>query len=323
MSNNNYAFAVAQVRAYENRLLGRSLYEQILTAPGEKEVFEILSSKGWEIPENCSGGEELLAHEQQGVWEHLSGLAGNDPEMKVFTVKNDYHNLKTAIKSFFGNIESDKDFMYPTSVDTETVVTAVKEKKYDLLPAGMQEAAEEAYNALVASNDGQTADIIIDRYTLEELLKLGKSTKSDMVRKYCELTVECSDIKTALRGAATGKNDEFFEKGLCGTDALDKRSLTRAARKGVEEVLGFLSGVGYADAAAALRVSVSEFEKWYDNAVFSILNDANFISFGIEPLIAYGFKRENEFKNIRIALTCKNMGADISVTEERMRISDV
>lgn len=323
MSQNNYAFAVAQVRSYENRLLNKAGYEQILTASDEKEIFDILSARGWEIPEDCNGGEQLLANEQQSVWEHLSGLAGNEPEMKLFTVKNDFHNLKTVIKAFVGNTEAEDNFLYPASVAAEEITAAVKEKKYDLLPLCMQAAAEEAYNALTTSGDGQTADIIIDRYTLEELSRLGKTTKSDMVKKYCELTVECSDIKTAVRGAATAKNDEFFEKALIGSDFLDKKSLIRAARKGVEEVFSFLSSVGYADAAAALKISVSEFEKWYDNAVFDILYDANFISFGIEPLIAYGFKKDAEIRNIRIALTCKNMGADISATEERMRISDV
>lgn len=323
MSKNNYAFAVAQVRSYENGLLGKNLYEQILAASSEKEVFDLLASRGWEIPEGLKSAEELLCREQQGVWELLNGLAPNEPDLKLFTLKNDYHNLKTVIKAFYGNTDYEENLIFPAGVDKETLIAAVTEKKYDLLPKDMRETAEEAYSVLAASGDGQSADIIVDRGACEAYLKLGRETESEMVKKYCQLTVEASDIKTAFRGAVTGKNDEFYEKALCGSDYLDKKALTRAARKGADEVITFLNGAGYSDAVAALKVSLSEFEKWFDYEILSLLGEANFITFGVEPLIAYGVKRENEFKNIRIALTCKNMGADLSVTEERMRIADV
>ena len=322
MSENNYAFAVAQIRSYENSLLGKTQYDQIIAAPDLQDVFDLLSARGWQIPENAAVS-AVLDERRAAVWELISGLAKGAPELRVFTVNNDYHNLKTAIKAFFGETEAAAGFIQPASVDTAVIETAVKEKKYDTLPGRMAAAAAEAYEALVTTEDGQTADIIIDRYTLSELSDLAAATNSETVKRYCRLAVEAADIKTAYRGAITKKSDDFYEKALCGTAFLDKKALARAARKGAEEVLSFLSSAGFQAAAAAIKTSVSAFEKWYDEQVLSVMQDTVYINFGIEPLIAYGFKTENEIKNLRIALTCKSTGAETAEIKERMRVAYV
>ena len=322
MGNVDFAFAVAQIRSYENSLLTRSHYDQILSAAGEKEVTELLSARGWEIPEQ-PGTEALLELRQKSVWGLLVGLAKGDPGLKLFTVKNDYHNLKTAIKAYAGETVAEGNYLFPAAVDVSVTQTAVKEKKYDTLPGRMAAAAAEAYDAYTTSKDGQAVDLIIDRYTLLEFADLAAATQSDTVRRYCELTVEAADMKTAYRGALTKKGDDFYEKALCGTAFLDKKALSRAARKGAEEVLSYLESAGFKNAAAALKTSVFAFETWYDDEVMRIMQDTVYINFGIEPLIAYGFKAENEIRNIRIALTGKSMGADVKQTGERMRTAYV
>lgn len=322
MGENNLAFAVAQIRSLENDLLTKAAYEQILAAKDEKEIFDLLSAHGYQITEDEKNAAEVLEKNRLRVWELLKSLAPSRAELGVFTVKNDFHNLKTAIKAHFGDTNADNNILYPTSVDIKTLNTAVSEKKYDLLPNYLQAAAKTAYDALVASADGQTADIIIDKFTLREIMSIAKKTTSDIVKRYCLLTVEVADIKTAFRGAAAHKGEEFYKNALCGTDTLDKGALTRAARKGADEVISFVSSVGYTEAATALKTSVFELEKWYDKQVLSIMQDAVYINFDIEPLIAYGIKTENEIKNLRIAVTCKNMGIE-SAAFERMCVPDV
>lgn len=320
MSNQNYAFAVAQVRSLENSLLNKSHYEQILSVKTEAEAVEILASRGWQIPENYCSFEEILAKESTNTWELLKGLCENDKNLSVFTLKNDFHNLKTALKAHIANVSGSENYIYPTSFDTGVLTEVFAEKKYDLLPVYLQDAAKEAYDEIMVLADGQTADIILDRRTLEQFLKLAKETNSEIVKQYCEKTVEYTDIKTSFRGAITKKGEEFYKKALCGTDFLQKSALSRAARKGKDELISYLSSCGFVGAAEQLKISLSAFEKYVETELSSVLNEACFVSFGIEPLLAFGFKKETEIKNIRIALTQKKTGADLKETEERMRV---
>ena len=322
MSEKSLAFAVAKIRSFENSLLLRSHYEQLLSLENTSDVFDLLAAHRYEIGENAKTLQDVLDFSRENDYLLLKDLAGDRKEIKVFTIKNDYHNLKTAIKAYYGSVSGDDNMLSPAEVSIDTIKEAVSEKKYDLLPGFMGEAAAEAYDVLVTSGDGQTADVIIDKYTLKEFENLALQTDSEMIKEYCLATVTAGDIKTAVRGAKTGKGDDFFEKALCGSADLDKTGLTRAARKGEEEVISFISSAGYTEAAAALKNSVYEFEKWYDGRVLKIMQEALFISFDIEPLIAYGFKRENEIKNIRIAATCKSMGV-AQTAMERMCLSDV
>ena len=322
MSEKSLAFAVAKIRSFENSLLLRNHYEQLLSLENTSDVFDLLAAHRYEIGENAKTLQDVLDFSRENDYLLLKDLAGDRKEIKVFTIKNDYHNLKTAIKAYYGSVSGDDNMLSPAEVSIDTIKEAVSEKKYDLLPGFMAEAAAEAYDVLVTSGDGQMADVIIDKYTLKEFENLALQTDSEMIKEYCLATIAAGDIKTAVRGAKTGKGDDFFEKALCGSADLDKTGLTRAARKGEEEVISFIGSAGYTEAAAALKNSVYEFEKWYDGRVLKIMQEALFINFDIEPLIAYGFKRENEIKNIRIAATCKSMGV-AQTAMERMCLSDV
>ena len=48
----------------------------------------------------------------------------------------------------------------------------IKEKDFGKLPANMQHAAEEAYESLLHTRDGQLCDVIIDKAALEAILSL-------------------------------------------------------------------------------------------------------------------------------------------------------
>lgn len=322
MGKDNLAFAVAQVRSLENSLLTKSNYEQILAATDEGDITDILAAHGYVIPEDIKDIGGILDFNRELVWDLLSGLADGKDELEIFRIKNDYHNLKTVIKSFREGKSPDGNLLFPSNSEADILKTAITEKKYELLPASMRKAAEEAYEAVVSANDGQTAEIIIDRYALKAFLALAEKTDSKIVREYCLLTVETADIKTAVRGANTKKGEEFYKKALCGSPRLEKRALILAARKGAEEIISLLSATGKEEEAEALKNSVYDLEKLYDAKVIALMQNAIYVNFEVDPLIAYGIKKENEIKNIRIAIACRNMGI-ASAAMERMCIPDV
>ena len=118
----------------------------------------------------------------------------------VFLYANDYHNLKAAIKEVRMGDEYPGIFMEQGTVDVKLIREAVQTREFQNLPAAMRTPAEEAYKALLHTQDGQLCDIIIDKAALDAICAAGKSSGNEFLELYAELTVAAADIKTAVRG---------------------------------------------------------------------------------------------------------------------------
>ena len=94
-----------------------------------------------------------------------------------------------------------------------------------------------AYEVLTTTANGQLADAIIDKATLERVLYLGNATGSAVLANIAERKVATANIKNAFRCAKTGKSKDFIERSLAGCATLDKGNLTEAALSGQDAVL--------------------------------------------------------------------------------------
>ena len=308
MSTIKYANAVAAIRAMENTLMSRGEIEQLINSATKNEFEAVIASK--------RSGEDLTL---EGVWEMLHGYAPDCKELKILLYKNDFHNLKAALKSKIAGKEPDGYYIRPTNLELEMLYPAVSAKDYEALPAYIRNVAEEAYELLTRTLDGQLADSLIDTAAMNEMRKAAEKSGSDFMKKYVELTVVCADIKTAFRCAKMKKQRSFLEMAICGTDELGKDTLISAALGGVESVLSCVENSVYADAAKLLAESPAQFEKWCDDVIMELAETARMQAFGAEPLAAYYIAAEAELKNLRILSVCKESGTDKETMTERMR----
>ena len=65
--------------------------------------------------------------------------------------------------------------------------------------------------------------------------------------------------------------------------------------------------------------SFTSIERLCDDAVMKYVKDAKYISFGIEPLIAYTAAKQAEIKSVRIVLAGKAAGLAPNLIRERLR----
>ncbi len=317
MKDTAYTFAVSRLRAIETRLLNNSDLEQLISAPDYESAVVILREKGF-IGES-DDIQYALKDQIEDTWKLLCDISPDTDIIEFLVVKNDFHNLKAALKAFVSQDTAANYYMAPSVVRPELVRVAVFNKRFCDLPVFLQNAAEKTYDVLVRTMDGQLADIMIDAFTLEDMARRAELSGSDYLRKLAELFSVTANIKTAFRAAKTGKDEQFLKTALCETKTMNKAGLVQAARKGPEELLGYLLDTSYKDAAEAIRLSPSAFEKWCDDTVMAHLNSAKYKSFGVEPLIAYYIAKEREVKTVRIILSCKHNGFGVEAIKERVR----
>ena len=303
-----YASAVAAVKAMENTLLNRSDMEQLINAASKAETEALLSSKKGTFETNA-----------ETVWNMIRDYAPDCRETEILLYKNDFHNLKAALKASVSGRTAEEYYIRPTNLDLDKLSEDFGSKNYGALPEHIRATASEAYDILVKTSDGQLTDSFIDAAALAAMQKSAKSFGGEFMRKYAELTTVCADIKTAFRCSKMNKRKNFFEMSVCGSESLDKDSLIKAALGGIESLLGFLETAGFGEAAKLLGISGAQFEKWCDDIIMELAETARMRSFGPEPLEAYFIAAEAEQKNLRIISVCKEFGADRETITERMR----
>lgn len=314
----DYTYAVARIRYRETKLLSDADLGSLMASKDVDSCVRLLRDKGWGDNSDCTP-DELLKLEEKKLWELVAEIVDDLSELNFLLAPNDFHNLKVTIKCITRDLEPYDMFIMNAIADPEKIYQAVKNREYDELPAFLQLPAKEAMTTLLQTSDGQLCDIIIDKACMEYVYQLGKESKNDIIRLYCELFVACADIKIAIRCAKTLKGSDFTRRAFAECDTLDIDRLCEAACEGRDAVLTYLGTTEYRSAVEAVSVSMSAFEKWCDDYLTSVMKPQKWEPFGVGPVVAYIIARQNEIKAVRMILSAKLSDLPDETIKERLR----
>lgn len=318
MSNTNYTFAVARIRALEVSLFSKATIDQLMACKTYEECMHFLEDKGWGDGSGKQDADTMLSEERKKIWETVEELGISMDEFAVISFPNAFHNLKTAIKETLTDQQRD-DFFYENTVPTkEELREIVKAKDFGRLPKNMEEGARDAYETLMHTNDGQLCDVIIDRACLEAILEASESADSVMT-DYAQTVVAVANIKIAVRCQKTRKSFDFMMRALTNCRGMQTEALAKAALGGFDSLCAYLESSGYTAASEALKISPSAFERWCDNYLIEMFQPQKFEAFTIGPVVAYIIARENEIKTVGIILSGKRNGLPDAFITERIR----
>lgn len=325
MKETDYAYAVARIRANEAFLLSAADMEQLAAADGYPSALRVLEGKGWMDPEHPNDINLALKLQTEKAWQLLIDIAPDIGELEFLIVKNDFHNIKAALKSFVSTqiqgaeTNAAGGFIIPFSIDPGQIHDAVSSKKYNDLPDYARDAIQKTYEVLIRTMDGQLADIMLDAMALETIMEKAGRTGNPFIKEIAELMCVAANIKTAFRAARTGKNALFLETALCRTRTLDKKELIEAAMDGPQALIDYISITPYSEASEFMKTSTAAFERWCDDILMKHVQKSKYLCLGIEPLVAYHIAKEAEVKSVRIILSCKHNGLPQETVKERMR----
>lgn len=319
MNELHFAYAVARIRCNELNLLTSADFEQLISAPDYPSAVAFLNDKGWELDEKSESNAAAFRRKRDEAWELIQSSLEDVTILNSIIVFNDFHNLKAALKCKFTGGEAKKYMMQPCVFDSEALLAAVEEHRFELLPAFLQESAQEAYDMLVQTGNGQRADCLLDCAALRTAVDMAKKSESAMLLTLAQTLADCADAKTAYRCFRTGKDEKFMEQAVSGSGKLDKEALCAAARSGAEELAQVLDSAGYPRLAKGLLTDSVTFEKECDDALLAIYIQAKHSAFGVEPVAAYYLACESQVKNVRIILSGKLNRLPQQEIERRVR----
>lgn len=312
------------LRAREPKLLTNERAERMLDAPSFEEAAKLLTDCGYEDMSSMSAGEieTALAEHRAEVLAELEQLSPSKDIVDVFKMKYDYHNAKTLVKAEAMGTDPSRLLSASGRIAPEELTAAYNEGRWAELPDVMGDAMAEAKAVLARTSNPQLADIVLDQAYFTELKNAAQATESDFLIGYAELLTDCANLKSAVRTLRMGKNGDFLQSVLLSGGSVDE---ARIASAGDIDGVAALFSATVLDKAAALGVeavsggSVTAFELACDNAVTAYLTDAQLISYGCEPVIAYMAAVEGEITAARMILTGRLSGVSPEIIRERLR----
>ncbi len=309
----SWGFSVGNVRAREGLLMKRQELLEFAGLNNEKQLVQELSDKGF--GGSAATVEEMAKFETAALWEYVKSTAADFSVFDPFLLDNDYHNLKTVIKGVLSGREYKHLLLSPSVIDIDVLETAVKEKRFHLLPEFCADDASEGYTLLAATGDAQLVDGMLDKSRMKASLESVKKA-SPLLREYIETKVLFENIKVALRGAKAQKDVDFYNKTLYFPSKVE--SLKNAALEGSQAVTEWLENFDE-QAAINFKKSSTEFEKYADNCLMSVTKKAKLISSGPDVIIGYVFAKLAEIRAVLMLASGIRTEAGETVIAERLR----
>lgn len=310
-----YVFEVSKLRALEEGLLSTRRLSETASAKDEKEALGILESEGYEIFDDF---QKTLAARRQSLLSQLFETVEHCPELDTLLTKNDIQNIKTAIKCIAAARSAEGLYVYPTRLDTDALLNSIRDGKFDEIDEKYRDTARKGYELICSSGDGQLFEVFADKAALKLMKEGAERCDSRMLKDYVTLFIKLCDAKTAFRCAKYGKSEEFALSAICGTDELPDSLLSKAAARGVDEVVSLLENSDLKEGAELLLSDPTAFEKWGNDRLMDIAKGAKLEAFGPDPVIAYFIACEAEVKAVATVMFCKRTGESEQRTKERL-----
>jgi V/A-type H+-transporting ATPase subunit C len=318
-----YIYAVTSIHGYEKYLLSAQDMERLILAPDANTCFQLLAEKGWEPTDGkANDADALTKGESKKTYALVEELIGDLAPFNVLFCENDFHNLKAAIKLVYlrqGGEDTDKYFVWPTTVEPELILQAARQHDFSALPPAMAEAGLEAHQILSRTGNGQACDMALDYAALLAIDAEGKRSGIDLLQRYASLKVDTANIKAAVRACHMRKGRDFLLRAIAPAGSLDTKALIDAAEKSPDDIYAYLARTEYSGAVEALKDSLTAFEVWCDNLLIESIRPQKHEYFSLEPLAAYILGRRNEIAMVRLILSAKINHLSDAVIRRRWR----
>ena len=316
----SYEFSIGSVRAREKNLLNNSDIEQMLSYDNLDEFVRFLNDKGYGEGNNI---DEVLKSRTENVWNYLKSVTPDYNIFYPFIVENDAHNFKVILKGIMSGKMREELLIEPCTIDKDLILDCVEHKNFGKLPDWIRESAKEAYEIITHKSDARESDAVIDKATMQYMLKLAGETNSEFIINYFNTLVFYNNIKIAIRSSKTKVDAVFLNKALCDVKDFRKSAVISASLKGSDYLLDELSKYNVYDCKTAIdyyNTSPSFFEKFVDNKLISLAVECcKRASEGPEPLLGYYLGFEEEKKVIHIIESGIRTKIDKETIRERLR----
>ncbi|GHS99064.1 ATPase [Synergistales bacterium] len=312
----SYMYAVARLRAMENRFLDAAFFTRLIECVTLEEALKSLGETvyGQWITGGATPFDKIIDAELIATCKDLEQFVPDKRLLDIYRMPYDFNNVKVILKSAFKAREGGErrhDLLSAMgAIDTETLVLAIEGEEYGFLPYGLSDAIPHAWSVWEQTKSARDAELVIDERLFAAMKKLAAALNIPGLVRWVEHRVDAENIGSALRLArinidpATARG--YFHKG----GALSPDDVTRLMSEPFESWGKSLSHTSFGAIFDALQdrsdmqAVLCDVSKELSASLIVVLSSAHYKTEAPENVLLYLLQKDEEAKNLRIALVC-------------------
>lgn len=313
----SYMYAVARLRAMENRFLEPSFFSRLIDSAT---LDDALKSLGETVYSRwLSGGtdtdfDRIIDEELWNLFEELRQFVPNGELLDLWRMPYDFNNVKVILKSLFRAREGGErryDLLSRLgAVETERMILAIEGEDYGLLPYGLNNVIPHCWTVWEQTRNPQSVELILDGHMFAAMTALADALKMPAVATWVRHRIDTENLRNAVRLQRMNTDPAvalpFFHKG--GTIRPDDLAKLMA-----EPLESWGKSLSHTAVGAALdtvqdrsdiQAVLIEISKALDDYLVRVLEKAKYAADAPENVILYLLQKDVEARNLRIALVC-------------------
>lgn len=328
----DYAYATAHIRAIEPKLINRSKLDRLLDTADASDAMKLLLESGYgsDQMDNSKDGagkiEALLSSELKKAYNLLFEILPDPQAVNLFMRRYDYLNAKLILKTEFLGLDAAKNLSPMGTIKPDKLLALITERKFSELPEIFGNALSETLDAFNESGDPQEIDFILDRASFENMADDAKKSEEPFLIDMTKRLSDVANIRVFIRAKLLSRTRDFIRRALVKGGSISGSIFEELSEKSLDQFFATLKNSELASLgqrlseAVKLADGISEVEKILDDSIIIFLRQSKFVTFGIDPVIAYLFYKETEIKNARLIITGKANKIPQESIKERLRL---
>jgi V/A-type H+-transporting ATPase subunit C len=325
VENEEYAYAVARIRALETRLVDRPALSSLLSVPMERFMPQLAETAG--LHHEAQDHRALQAQLEAAFTETflmVKGLILEEELRRLLSLEYDFRLLAHLLKEQRGAEGG------PPAVFSDRANVSYQELRSSLGGGRFLSAGEHLYRVYVRfGGSGKAGGGAIDdacaRAYYDEVFRILEEHPNEFLREYFSRAADVRNVASVLRLGLRQTRRGDLAGRLLPHGAIDLRYLEDGLGLGAEGLAGLLA---FSPLSGALhRVNrglppgdqAAEAERLMEQHLVDLLRESRLVIFGIEPLFAYVWLRQNELRNLRTILTGRAAGVEAEEIRKHLR----
>ena len=241
--------------------------------------------------------------------------------VEIFLSQNDYFNVKLILKSKIQGKEYKNNLIDSGTISKDEISTIMEKEEYDRLDKNMKEAIKQAIELYEKTKMPFVIDSILDKECFKKIKKLAEKINNEFIIKYIEKLIDITNIKTFFRTRKIYKQPSIFEISYIEGGKINLKIFMENLKEDDQNLK--YKFMGFSDTIEQALYHYENLDKFCDNYIMNYMKEAKLKALTIEPIVAYLYAKQTEFKNIRIIFTGKLNNISDEKIKERLRESYV
>ncbi|MDR2137912.1 MAG: V-type ATPase subunit [Synergistaceae bacterium] len=315
----SYVYTAARLRAMENRFLDASFFSRLIDSATLEDALKSLGETVYSqwLGASDTNFDRVIDNELAATCDELRQFVPDRDLLAICRMPYDFNNVKVVLKSLFKAREGGErryDLLSKLgTVDTESLIMAIEGEEYGFLPYGLRDAIPRCWSLWEQTKNPQQVEVLLDECLFAAMgslaEELGEKLNAPAVPRWVKHKIDAENLRNAVRLQRMNYDAAaalpFFHEG--GT--LRPDDVAKLMGEPVESWGKTLSHTGIGSVLEALQDrsdlqgALSEFSNALDAYLIRVLEGAKY---GPTPenVILYLLRKEEEARNLRIALVC-------------------